>query len=249
MGNTYAWSDIHGNKKLFDKVMNYLKPDDKVYFLGDAVDRGEGGWSILCSLLRDKRFTYLKGNHEDMMFKAYKTLDKELNYRNSHELALWFYNGGAATYNKMIDTSTPEEVESIMKIVKDLPLEVTYINANKEIIHMTHSGAMFEDESLYDNIEEEILWNRDHFFSKWGFPENEYLIHGHTPVIYLIDELIELYNFKDLPIDKLNEIEADEPLVYCDGHKIDIDCGAHFQNSTALINLDTFEIIIFKGDN
>lgn len=249
MKNVYALSDIHGNMELFNQVLNYLKPDDKVYFLGDAVDRGEDGWPILCSLLRDKRFTCLKGNHEDLMFKAYKTLDKELNYRNNHEMALWFYNGGAATYNKMINTSTPEEVEDIMKVVKKLPLEATYINADKELVHMTHSGVMFEDEALYDDIEEEILWNRNHFFSKWGFSEHEYLIHGHTPIPYLVDELIDLYNFKGLPIDELNKIEVDEPLVYCDGHKIDIDCGAHFQNSTALINLDTFEIIVFKIDN
>ena len=35
---------------------------------------------------------------------------------------------------------------------------------------------------------------------------------------------------------------------YAKGHKICIDCGAHFTNTTVLLNLDTFEEKIFTID-
>lgn len=39
---TYVMSDIHGLWDKFEKMMNLLnlKDNDKVYFLGDVIDRG-----------------------------------------------------------------------------------------------------------------------------------------------------------------------------------------------------------------
>lgn len=36
----YVISDIHGYYSIYEQVKNMLKPNDKVYFLGDAGDRG-----------------------------------------------------------------------------------------------------------------------------------------------------------------------------------------------------------------
>lgn len=33
--------------------------------------------------------------------------------------------------------------------------------------------------------------------------------------------------------------------VYADGHKVDIDCGAHYTDCTVLLNLDTWEEEVF----
>ena len=35
----YACSDLHGMKELYLKIKDFLKPEDKVFFLGDAGDR------------------------------------------------------------------------------------------------------------------------------------------------------------------------------------------------------------------
>ena len=32
----YVMSDLHGHYKIYEKVKAMLKPEDKVYFLGDA---------------------------------------------------------------------------------------------------------------------------------------------------------------------------------------------------------------------
>ena len=37
---TYAMGDLQGHLEVLKKIQAFLKPDDKVYFLGDACDRG-----------------------------------------------------------------------------------------------------------------------------------------------------------------------------------------------------------------
>ena len=64
---TYAITDLHGRLDLWKEVKKILQPNDKVYFLGDAMDRGPDGYALFLELLSDERVVYLKGNHEDMM--------------------------------------------------------------------------------------------------------------------------------------------------------------------------------------
>ena len=58
---TYVMSDIHGLWDKFEKMMNLLnlKDNDKVYFLGDVIDRGADGIKILQYILNDPHFTLL----------------------------------------------------------------------------------------------------------------------------------------------------------------------------------------------
>ena len=85
-----------------------------------------------------------------------------------------------------------------------------------------------------------FLWDRGHFFDK--IPE-EYIedgwimIHGHTPNLILMKEL-----------GKNNYEEKNGIIMYADGAKIDIDCGCFFTNQISLLNLDTFETILFKQE-
>lgn len=68
---TYAVSDIHGRKDLWLKAnKEVFSPNDTIYFLGDAADRGPDGWEMIKTLLDDERVIYLIGNHEDMLIKA-----------------------------------------------------------------------------------------------------------------------------------------------------------------------------------
>ena len=60
--SVYALSDLHGNEILFNKILNFLTPNDKVYFLGDAADRGKVGFGLIKQIYEDPRFIYVKGN-------------------------------------------------------------------------------------------------------------------------------------------------------------------------------------------
>ena len=59
----YVATDWHGRADVADKVLEYLKPEDELYFLGDAIDRGPDGIYIVNKLLQDPRITYFKVNH------------------------------------------------------------------------------------------------------------------------------------------------------------------------------------------
>lgn len=50
----YVLSDIHGNMKRFDSIMEQinLKPEETLYVLGDVIDRYPDGIKILRKLMK-----------------------------------------------------------------------------------------------------------------------------------------------------------------------------------------------------
>ena len=64
MNKTYAVSDIHGMKPLWDQIMKYLDPNDTLYCLGDCADRGNDGWEIIKDAIADKRVINPRWYHE-----------------------------------------------------------------------------------------------------------------------------------------------------------------------------------------
>lgn len=235
----YACSDLHGQLHLFKELKSYLKPEDTIYFLGDAIDRGDNGWEICKEILDDSRFIYLKGNHEDMMTKAIgniKEYDEDIYWDKN--IDLWFWNGGEKTYDSIIED---KNFYSYLQRINHLPSLMIYYNENGNIIYLSHAGLDpdidFQD---YNPKEEELLWNRSHFIADNFYGNKfEYVIHGHTPNPYLVKEI----NYHK---DKNNEYiyhYGDGAFWYAGGHKCCIDCGAHYTNTTVLLNLDTFEEI------
>ena len=67
MAKVYCSADWHGCGKVAKKVLNYLQPEDKLYFLGDTTDRGLQGADILDLLMARPNTYYIKGNHDYMM--------------------------------------------------------------------------------------------------------------------------------------------------------------------------------------
>ena len=68
--STYLISDMHGEKKIFDKLIKDLDFQvDKLYILGDVIDRGHQSMELLDEV-RSLMATYpqnicmIKGNHE-----------------------------------------------------------------------------------------------------------------------------------------------------------------------------------------
>lgn len=228
---TWVCSDLHGNKKIFDAIMNKIGAEDTVIFLGDAIDRGPDGWAILKEMLNDKRFIVLKGNHEDMMIKAAKT-----GYGFNSKFNLWFRNGGSVTWE-----ACHGEIENWIERIDSLPIIHRHTNANGDKLLFSHSGygpwnfeAGLEDDDTW--IIEDVLWDRAHFNDEWIGGKDEIVIHGHTPTVCLIDELV--------PRDTICELEPGA-LWYCGGHKCCVDCGTAFTGCATLMNIDTFEEEIF----
>lgn len=254
MGRVLCSSDWHGCE-VARKVFDFLQPDDKLYFLGDAIDRGPIGADLMENLLTDNRVIYLKGNHEQFFIQCMLNI-----YKTNHvggENGLWYYqNGGEPTVDAFIDKKkyTVEQIKNIVNIVSELPTVCTYRNKKGNNIILEHSGYTPWEESHHHDP----LWDRSHFndlYNQKG--ANTYIIHGHTPVQYLQF----YYGYIDCP-KMTTEFAAlkraflyDESmgdwkpsiLHYCNGHKIDIDMCTITSNRIALLDLDTFEEIYFDA--
>lgn len=218
--STYACSDLHGRLDLYNAINDWLCKDDKVIFAGDAIDRGSHCLDTSLAILDNPQWIYLKGNHEDLMVKAYKTKD----------FSLWFYNGGNKTFYD-IKEKWGNPTPFYLSEIKHLPTWYYYENTRGDSVIVCHAG--FTPDHMPS--EYELLWDRNHFTDIWPSEDkfdhdigvnatNTFIVHGHTPVQSIIDS-------------------DDDPkmMFYCGGHKVNIDLGSVWSGIAALVNLDTFD--------
>ncbi len=89
-------SDIHGNIDKFNEILSSGNPD-KLFVLGDLIDRGPGSLKVLeklKELVEQGKANFLLGNHELMFIAAMESKDN--NYKK-----LWFNNGGKAVIQEL----------------------------------------------------------------------------------------------------------------------------------------------------
>lgn len=257
----YATSDWHGCGNVANKVFDFLKPNDKLYFLGDAIDRGPDGIKLFNRLVSDSRVIMIKGNHEELMEQCLPALVKNENHQfTDHWL---FSNGGLETWTTIKDFSK-EKIMNYVRMIQCMPLSVEYISPKGHKVILEHAGY---SPFIASYRTHNPVWDRSHFYDNWsdelGYEEgkNVYLVHGHTPVQYLK----AYYGYKDQPAKTIEDyieerqylrdrIKTDEDLIlpqviqYCDGHKFDIDMCTIASHRIALLNLDTFERIYFDDE-
>lgn len=229
MNKTYAFTDLHGNYTLWEQIRDYCDDTDLLYYLGDAIDRGPAGLKIMNELLRDERVIYIKGNHEQFL----EAIGPELIDDVFDNLSLWYQNGGQKTVENFFHLQEPIQRDYI-KRVKGMFTECEYINAKGQAIFLSHAGY---SPWKTPTKEKDFLWDREHFYDSWDKSElykDAYVVHGHTPVSYLA-----LQTDSKIPVDKHG---IWEPLVYSDGHKIDLDLGSFVTGKAVLFDLDKLEV-------
>lgn len=214
---------------LYRQVKEFIKPEDKVYCLGDCGDRGPDGWRIISEVYNDPQWIYLRGNHEDMLAKAIRFCR---NYDYSDDYELLCYNGGGKTYEDW-GKETKWDLRWANKLAT-LPATATYKNTMGLDILLSHSGynPVPEEDRSKPYTDYDFIWNRNHMNTgKWLGKENEVIVHGHTPV-----QLARRARNHQT----LLEIEQ-----YCEGHKINIDCGSFFSGVSCLLDLDLLKANYF----
>jgi hypothetical protein len=227
--SVYACSDLHGNLRLFHQIKEFLNPEDKVYVLGDMGDRNKKAWcwQIIKEIMSDSQFIVLKGNHEDMLVSAMKQYcGDEMNFfGDEFAIQLLYSNGGANTFDGWVNDGAHK---GWITQLDKLPLTAEYTNKNGQKILMSHAGYTPGN----FNWGEDLLWDRSHIYDKWPEGkefENTFIVHGHTPAQYINEQL----NIKE------------DTHIYCEGHKIDLDCWTAHSHTTVLLNLDTLTLIPF----
>ena len=216
---TYAFSDVHGNYKLVEAVLNYCQSDDVIYFLGDGGDRGPDGVKCIQRLLNDPRVIYIKGNHEQMFIDGiWSKWHNEGALIWDSQWHLWKQNGGSKTYRQFMGLTHQERVQ-LLNELDYLPLDAIYVNKTGCRIYLSHAGT---DAAKIGTPFADILWDRSHISHYWTDEkifDNLYIVHGHTPVQHF-DLNKQIYQ-------------------YAHKHKIDIDMGTYLSNTVALLDLDS----------
>lgn len=228
-GNTYAFTDIHGNYNLWKQIKNFLRPEDKAYFLGDACDRGKDGFKIMKELLFDSRVVYLKGNHEQLMIDALINLEEG----DSEDFYWWVsMNGGKNTAESLMALEADNK-DYFIYLINQLPHYAFYeseISGNK--FFLSHSGYYNSNSDMRQELfKHNCLWDRNHIQNEEELDLNIYVVHGHTPV--------------KSAFPKTSYLNKNKPVFYNKDSKINLDLSTADSGKIALLNLDTFEIHYF----
>lgn len=221
--SVYAFSDLHGQYKLWQQIKDFISISDTVYCLGDCADRGPQGWQIIKEVLDTPNITYIRGNHEQFI------IDKDY--------WLWRYNGGDFTIEAAEKDSASNWNKVYTKLLKT-PFLAKYKNKQNDYILMCHAGLDPNLVQLWD--EEELLWNRNHIELPWPQGWEKFIvIHGHTPVSYM-NKFVELK--------KAHKQMQYGAYWYSNNHKCCIDQGSFITGKALLLDLDTFKEHIFSAE-
>ena len=136
-GSIYIMSDIHGLYSRYEAMLKKidLKEDDRLYVLGDVIDRGPDSFKILQDIMGRDNVEMFLGNHEHMMLTYLDGLDRES----------WFFaaNGGKETYQKLMALDR-EQREEIVSYIRNRTSVVRNLNIGGHRYILSHTGAMID---------------------------------------------------------------------------------------------------------
>lgn len=153
VARTFIIGDVHGcaltlQRLLFEELR--LSRHDRLYLLGDLIDRGPRSREVLETLMRLISAGYsinsIRGNHEEMVLNA---------CRNRDFFLLWIENGGKATLQSFGAEDACEIPHRYIQFLSTFP---HYIQLEKFIL--CHAGLnCLAPDPLSDT--ESMLWGRD----------------------------------------------------------------------------------------
>lgn len=209
---TYVLSDVHGDKRRFDEILRQigLTPDDRLYVIGDVIDRKPGGIEILETLLGMENATLLLGNHELMMLNALSRADLSgpfPRFADGEAWMLWEQNGGLVTLAGLMK-KPKTEIDALLQKLDALPLtkEITVKSRAFLLVHGAPLTRKLPTGSSERKERTLVTWGR--VTEETELYEDKTVIFGHTPTIYFQgDQRLSIWHGKN---------------------RIGIDCGCAF---------------------
>lgn len=187
---TYCISDIHG---CYDKFMELLrkinfKPDDTLYILGDAIDRGKDSIKCIKHIMDASNIHMLMGNHEQMMLDALTNNFIE----DSSYMENWLENGGKVVLPAFIKLPEVERME-ILEFIANLPYmaevkikgqNYVLVHAGLNIIDSSSPGRATTADILPKQQLDDLIWIREKFIKNKALPKS-ITVFGHTPTMMI----------------------------------------------------------------
>ena len=233
----YVCSDLHGQYEVYKDIIDKIGENDKLYILGDVIDRGPDGMKILQDIAKRQengQVEFFVGNHEYMMIQA-------LFLGNSEVEKIWTSesNGGKKTKEEF--EKLPDQEKNKIRNLLLNSLVYKEINVDHEKLYLVHAKAIQnankEKESVKDFLEtgrqkelEMAVWTRkgdqktDQSGEVWKDEEigksDVYSIIGHTPTNGMI-EISKGY--------------------------VNIDCGASYFGNECLLRINDGKIVYFDN--
>lgn len=163
--------DVHGHYEGLMALMEAISPgnNDRVYFLGDLIDRGPDSAHVV-EFVQQHAYSCLLGNHEQLMLDAFPP--GRSGKVSTPALQAWLYSGGRATVASYGDEAT---LLNHLDWFRSLP---AYLDLGD--LWLVHAGVN-PKMPLETQTTQEFCWIRDEFHStdQPYFP-NKLIITGHT---------------------------------------------------------------------
>lgn len=250
--STYVMSDIHGQYDTFMRMLTQIdfRGDDKLYILGDIIDRGPDGIKLLKTVMRMENATMFLGNHELLMLEGLRNVDDCENdgREDTEDIDLWLddCNGGKKTFEDFKKCSAKKKAEILIYL--DNAVVAKKEKFGDRTYYLSHAYVVskkFDNEVKYN----ELIY-KDTFQAVWQniydpelakkmkdkvFPNKKYTyVSGHifTQRLDHVDE-------------QGRGIVYDNPKFMGDYHIVNIDCGLALRNKSsqlACLRLDDEKI-------
>lgn len=135
---TYVMSDIHGYYDKFLKMLEKINftDNDTMIIIGDVIDRGPQGITMLKDIMGRKNVMMTMGNHELMMLESLLGPYGEKEQQKSSEN--WIQRNGGYETMKEIDPMTDEELMKIIAFISELPTAIDLELGGRKF-HMVHA--------------------------------------------------------------------------------------------------------------
>lgn len=196
---TYVMSDIHGAWDLYDRMLRRISfsDEDRLYILGDAVDRGPDGVRILDHAMRHRNVVLVRGNHEQML------VDGMDPFARADALEIWRNNGSRPTVEALTKLPLPARIRLVAYVRRSK--DHADVEAGGKKFHLVH-GCPGDDRRTR-------LWENPNPYGFPKFPDRTVVV-GHTPVLY----------FHPSQTGYLTKCGSHMSIFRCDAF-IGIDCG------------------------
>lgn len=195
----YVTSDLHGidPEQFFALLRRANFTDaDFLFVLGDVIDRGEHGITLLRWLAEQPNAQLILGNHEAMMLSCTFLFDpvteenlEQLDVTKMQLMERWMRNGAAPTLAQVrkLLKEEPDVLEGLLDLLRDAPLyEVLKVRGKKYVL--VHGGLpdFHPEKPLEDYDPGRLLWERPTLETRYY--EDATVVIGHTPTQFLQPE-------------------------------------------------------------
>lgn len=200
----YVTSDLHGDRVRFHRMLKLIdfSAQDRLYIIGDVIDRGSDGIGLLQDIRAAENITLLLGNHEDMCLRYHAPDATE------RAIAHWNRNRNVPTLAGLARLSAEEKAD-LLAYLAALPVSLE-VRVGERTFHLVHG---FPADTVHDQV-----WLRPEPGTPNPLPGKTVII-GHTPVVYLERHGEQAHEY-------LNDLAArgEHLRIYHAPGFIDIDC-------------------------